>query len=171
MIFDVAFDRVFINEGEFQNDPSDRGNWTSGQVGVGELKGTKFGISAMSYPGLDIEHLSRYEAKQIYKRDWWDAFGMDQFRPAMSYQMFDAAIHHGMFYATTMVQRAAGTTPDGVIGPKTRAAVASKDINDLLMLFLAVRLEFMTNVSTWRQYGRGWARRIAHNLRLAAEDN
>lgn len=171
MMFDVAFDRVFINEGGFQKDPNDRGNWTSGQVGVGELKGTKFGLAAMTYPDLDIENLSRYEAKEIYKRDWWDALGMDQFRPAMSYQMFDAAINHGMFNATTMVQRAAGANPDGAVGPKTRAAVAAKDLNDLLMLFLAARLEFMTGIRTWDRYGKGWARRIAHNLKLAAEDN
>ena len=171
MMFDLAFDRIFINEGGFQNDPNDRGNWTSGVVGKGELKGTKCGLAAMTYPDLDIPNLTRSQIKEIYKRDWWEALGMNQFRPAMSYQMFDSALHHGMFNTTIMLQRAAGVNPDGVIGPKTRAAVAAKDLNDLLMLFLAARLEFMTDIHTWDHYGKGWARRIAHNLKLAAEDN
>ena len=39
-MFEKSFGRVFRNEGGFQKDPKDRGNWTSGKVGVGELKGT-----------------------------------------------------------------------------------------------------------------------------------
>lgn len=171
MILDLAFDRVFDNEGGFQKDPNDRGNWTSGKIGIGKLVGTKYGLAAMTYPDLDIENLSRLEAKEIYKRDWWDALGMENFRPAMSYQMFDAAINHGMRQATKMVQRAAGVKADGVIGPVTRGKVASIDLNDLLMRFLAERLTFMTGISTWDRYGRGWARRIAHNLIAASHDN
>ena len=125
----------------------------------------------MTYPELDIPNLTLEEAKAVYKRDWWDKLGMDKFRPAMSYQMFDAAINHGMHNATEMVQRAAGAKDDGIIGPKTRAAVAAMDLNDLLMRFLAERLEFMTVISTWPRFGKGWARRIAHNLKIASQDN
>ena len=169
--FDTAFDRVFTNEGGFTDDPEDRGNWTSGVVGQGELKGTKFGISAMTYPALDIRNLTKQEAKDIYRVDWWWALDMDNFRPAMAYQMFDAAINHGMRRATKILQRAVGAKPDGLIGPKTMGRVSGTDINDLLFAFLAERLEFMTRVGTWDNYGKGWARRIAHNLKLAAKDN
>lgn len=170
-MFNKSFDRVFTNEGLFQDDPNDRGNWTSGRVGEGELKGTKFGLAAMTYPDLDIRNLTKAEAKEIYYRDWWQKLGMARFRSAMQYQMFDAAINHGMHNATKMLQRAAGTVDDGIIGPFTWAAVRSLDINDLLLRFLAQRLNFMTQISTWEHYGKGWARRIAHNLLLAAEDN
>lgn len=40
--FNTVFDRVLGHEGGFQNMKSDRGNWTSGKVGVGTLKDTKF---------------------------------------------------------------------------------------------------------------------------------
>lgn len=170
-MFDKAFDRVFTNEGGFQDDPQDRGNWTSGIVGVGELKGTKFGLAAMTYPTLDIRNLTLEQAKVIYKRDWWDKLGMEQFRPAMQYQMFDAAINHGIYNATRILQYAIGTKSDGIIGPKTRAAASNMELNDLLMCFLAERLVFMTDIRTWDRYGKGWARRIAHNLQLASRDN
>lgn len=170
-MFDTSFDRVFVNEGGLSLDYHDRGNWTSGKVGVGELKGTKYGISAMTYPDVDIKNLTLAGAKALYKRDWWDKLGMERFRPAMQYQMFDAALNHGMGSATKMVQRAAGAADDGIIGPKTLAAVQSMNINDLLFCFLSERLEFMTDIRTWGRYGKGWARRIAHNLKLAAKDN
>lgn len=39
----------------YSNDPNDRGNWTGHNVGVGILKGTKYGIAAHAYPRLDIK--------------------------------------------------------------------------------------------------------------------
>ena len=169
--FILSFDRVIGHEGLFQNDRDDRGNWTSGKIGVGELKGTKFGIAAMTYPHLDIKNLTKEDAKEIYYKDWWIKLGMDKFRPALSYQMFDAAINHGMHNATKMLQRAAGSIDDGIIGPNTMKAVKALEINDALFLFLAERLEFFTNIRTFNKYGRGWSRRVAGNLRLAAQDN
>ena len=47
-MFDKVFNRVIGHEGGFQNMHHDRGNWTGGKVGEGELKGTKFGLSAMT---------------------------------------------------------------------------------------------------------------------------
>lgn len=171
MNFDVSFKRVFSHEGLYQSHREDRGNWTSGIVGVGELKGTKFGIAAMSYPELDIVNLTLAQAAAIYHRDWWLRLGMDRFRPAMQYQMFDAAINHGMYQATRMFQRAAAVQDDGIIGPNTMAAARATELNDMLMRFLSYRLRFMAQIKTWNKFGRGWAVRIADNLLLAAEDN
>lgn len=168
--FETAFGRVMGNEGNFQNKASDRGNWTSGVVGRGELKGTKFGISAMSYPSLDIKGLTLEQAKGIYYEDWWVKLGMDLFTPALSYQLFDAALNHGMGNATKMLQRAVRVLDDGVIGPRTRSAVDAMPLSDLLERFLSYRLRFMTQISTWKDYGKGWAVRIADNLLYAAED-
>lgn len=170
-MFDKSFERSLDSEGLFQDDPADRGNWTSGQAGVGELKGTKFGIAAMTYPDLDIRNLTISQAKAIYKRDWWDKLEMNRFRPAVQYQMFDAAINHGLYNSTRILQWSVGARADGVIGPRTMSAVSGTDLDDLLMNFLANRLTFMTDVRTWDRYGKGWARRIAHNLKLASGDN
>jgi lysozyme family protein len=168
--FETAFGRVVGTEGGFTKDMQDRGNWTSGIVGQGILKGTKFGISAMSYPDLDIENLTIDAAKDIYHRDWWVKFNMELFRPALNFQMFDAGINHGMVAAEKMLQRAVKVADDGHIGPQTMAAIDRMPLDDILARFLAERLEFMTNVVTWQVYGKGWARRIASNLRFGAED-
>ena len=169
--FEKSFDRVFGHEGGFQNDPADRGNWTTGKIGQGELKGTKFGISAMSYPHLNIERLTLEEAKAIYRRDYWDAMRMDRFSRAMQYQLFDASINHGMYNARRILQRALGVKDDGIVGPITMRAIESMSNDDLLFRFLAERLQFITKVGTWGTYGKGWTLRIAQNLRYAAGDN
>ena len=46
------------SEGGFTDNRADPGNWTGGQVGAGELRGTNFGISAAAYPQLDIANLT-----------------------------------------------------------------------------------------------------------------
>ena len=169
--FDLAFDRIFDNEGGYQNDPLDRGNWTLGVCGAGELLGTKYGLSAATYPHLHILSLSKADAKAIYKQDWWDELGMQHYPKALSYQLFDAAINHGAHRANKILQHAVGAKADGIVGPKTHAKIVTTEKNDLLMRFLAERLVFMTEVRTWNLYGKGWARRIAHNLIAASEDN
>lgn len=168
--FETVFNRVVGHEGGFQKHPGDRGNWTTGIVGRGLLKGTKWGISAATYPDLDIVNMSREEAKLIYFTDWWERMGMRYWPEALSYQMFDAAINHGMQAANRMLQRALSVDDDGIIGPRTLEALQKAHQDDLLKLFLAERLEFFTNLGTFADFGKGWARRIAQNLRYAAKD-
>lgn len=170
-MFDKAFDRVIGHEGGFQDQPTDRGNWTSGVINKGELKGTKFGISAASYPTLDIKNLTVEQAKAIYKRDFWDKLGMERFNPAMQYQLFDAAINHGWGNTSKILQRAVGVKDDGIIGPATLAKVAAMELNDLLLNFVASRMDFFLAVPTFTTYGRGWMARCATNLRYATQDN
>lgn len=170
-MFDTVFDRTIGSEGGFQADRRDRGNWTSGEVGKGELKGTKYGLSAMTYPDLDIKDITLQQAKDIYRRDWWDKLGMERWPKAMQFQMFDAAFNHGSGRANQFLQYAVGVTQDGKIGPATMAAVNATDANDIVMRFLAKRLRYFTEVKTWDAYSRGWARRVADCLEFAAEDN
>lgn len=159
MNFDQAFDRLISNEGGYVNNPRDPG---------GE---TKFGISKRSYPALEIEALNREDARAIYLRDFWKRGRMDEYDGAISFQVFDAAVNHGMGTALRLLQRAAGVADDGYIGPVTVAAVKAKSVTDMLMLFVAYRIKFWTKLSTWDEFGRGWANRAADNLIYAAEDS
>lgn len=170
-LFDKVFDRVIGHEGGYQADPQDRGNWTSGIICKGELKGTKFGLAAMTYPHLDIKNLTVQAAQAIYFEDWWLELDMDKYPPSLSYQIFDASINHGSGRAIQFLQRAVGTKDDGILGPKTMTAVNAMNINDVLLLFIAERLQYFTEVKTWKTYCTGWTRRMVQNLRYAAKDN
>lgn len=168
--FDMAFERLIGHEGKFTDDRRDKGNWTGGKVGVGELKGTKYGISAAAYPYLDIKALTLEQAKDIYLRDYWERSGAPEYDGAIGFQVFDAAVNHGIENAVRFLQRAAGVADDGDIGPVTLAAVKAMTVTDVLMRFNAARLRFYTQLSTWRDYGRGWALRIVGNLNYGADD-
>lgn len=171
MTFDEAFDRLIGHEAGYSEDPNDPGNWTGGRVGVGVLKGTKFGIAANSYPDLDIKNLSLDQAKAIYRRDYWDKMGAGELAPAIVFQLFDMAVNSGHVRARMALQRAVEVADDGVFGPITFSAVKARSVSDVLMLFNAERLDFMRRLSNWKYHGSGWAGRIANNLRYAAKDN
>lgn len=156
--FEIAIERVLGHEGGYVNDPNDPG---------GE---TKWGISKRSYPNVDIANLSRADAIHIYKRDFWDVAQLDKLPLSVGYQALDFAINSGIGTAVRALQRAAGAAPDGRIGPVTLSRLASVSETDLLMLLLAERLDFMTALKNWPNAGRGWARRIAGNLRYGAQD-
>lgn len=170
MNFDDAFKRVIGHEGNYQCDREDRGNWTSGIVGKGQLKGTKYGISAMSYPSLDIKNLTLDQAKEIYHREFWQRVQGDDLHPAIAYQLFDSSVNHGIGNAIRFLQRAVGVIDDGQIGAITLAAINQLSIDDVLKLFNAERIEFFTKISTFERNGRGWMRRVAQNLRYASKD-
>lgn len=155
-IFDIAFARTVGHEGGYVNDPNDRG---------GE---TKYGISKAAYPNLDIKALTVADARAIYRRDYWAPCACDAMLPNTALAVFDLAVNAGRWAAIRDLQLAIGVNADGVIGPRTRAALAALE-GDLDDLRVAVRvhasgLERRTLAPTWPQHGKGWARRVAKNL-------
>lgn len=169
MNFDAAFERLIGHEGGFSDDPKDPGNWTGGRPGLGKLLGTKYGIAANTYPNLDIKALTLDQAKAIYRRDWWDKIHADQLPGAVAFQLWDFAVNAGITRAVISLQRAVGVADDGRLGPRTLAAVNAMPVPDVIARFNAERLEFYASLSTWPTYGKGWARRVAVNLRYAVD--
>ena len=158
MTFDLAFDRLFTNEGGYSNDPNDPG---------GE---TNWGISKRSYPNVDIKNLTRDGAKVIYQTDFWDRIVADQLPDSVMYQLFDFAVNSGIETAGRYLQRAVGVADDGHWGRVSVAAALAAHEWDMIMNLNAERLLFMTKLSNWPDAGRGWARRIATNLHYGATD-
>jgi lysozyme family protein len=159
--FEEAFEIIIGHEGGFQNGRNDPGNWTSGKVGSGTLKGTKFGISAAAYPSLNIAALTLDDARAIYKRDYWDRVEGDTWEPILAVIAFDAAINNGPARAIQWMQTAVGVPADGIIGPVTRNAILNSDQDDIGYELHALRLFFMASLDNWKTYGLGWARRLA----------
>lgn len=164
MDFETAFERVVGHEGALSLDPEDRGNWTTGQVGKGTLKGTKYGISAMTYPVEDIANLTLERARELYKRDFWGPAGCEAVPHAIRADLLDMAINSGIRAAVKALQKACGETEDGVLGPRTLAALATLPNPRMVARFNGARLAYMADATTWPAFGRGWARRIAANL-------
>lgn len=163
--------RILGHEGGYTNKSKDPGNWTGGKVGQGELKGTKWGIAANTYGHLDIKNLTVEAAAEIYIRDYLAPIHAYEHEDGVAFQLLDFAINSGPHRALLSLQRAIGVKEDGIIGPVTLAKLRTYSESDLIKLVLAERLDFMTRLPNWVTHGRGWARRIAENLRYGAEDS
>jgi lysozyme family protein len=161
-VFDQAFAFVVGHEGGFAANQADPGNWTGGRCGAGECRGTNWGISAAAYPDLDIQALTELQAKEIYRRDYWDHAGCAALPPPLALLVFDAAVNNGVGRAVRWLQAALGVAQDGVIGPATLAAIAARAGQGAALCaeFQARRLAFMAGLPTWRTFGAGWARRL-----------
>lgn len=162
MNFSIALARVLKSEGGFVDHPADPGGAT--RYGV-----TQRVARANGYQG-DMRDFPLSMAGPIYKAQYWDPMLADQLPAAVAFQAFDAAVNHGVSQASKFLQRAVGATPDGVIGPRTLAAVSAFTPATVVIFFNAERLAFYTGLPTWEAFGRGWTNRVAENLRYAAED-
>jgi lysozyme family protein len=147
--FDQAFEIVVGHEGGYSNNANDPG---------GE---TKYGISARSYPNINIGSLTLDQAKAIYQTDYWNKAGCDLCDPGLALIVFDAAVNNGVGQAIRWLQGAVGVTADGVIGAQTKAAIAKANPEEALTAAHASRINMMANLPTWKTFGRGWSKRLA----------
>ena len=155
--FDTAFDRLMGHEGGYVNDVHDPG---------GE---TNWGISKRSYPNVDIKNLTRDGARAIYLRDFWCPLADAD--DAIKFQVFDFAVNGGLSVAIRKLQAAVNVADDGHWGDISMSALASMDVNDVLLRFNAQRLRYYIMLKNWPRYGAGWTQRVANNLDYAAQDN
>lgn len=115
--FKIAVALTLQHEGGFQDEHNDRGNWTGGQVGVGELKGTKYGISAAEYPDLDIKNLTPEQATTIYQEGYWKEHYGGIANQAIANKLFDLGVLFGVGVAAKILQSVIGAQSDGDFGP------------------------------------------------------
>lgn len=158
--FDQAFVELLGNEGGYSNDPNDPGGETNWGITIAVAREN-------GYIG-PMKDMDQSVAKAIYvKKYWLDAF--EQLPYPIAFQVFDAAVNSGVGQAVRWLQRSVGAADDGKLGPVTLQAIQTVDPIKLVMLFNAERLLFMTNLSTWGSFGKGWARRVANNLKKGAK--
>jgi lysozyme family protein len=150
-----AIANVLLHEGGYVNHPEDPG---------GE---TNFGISKRAYPNLNIRSLTREDAMDIYRRDYWLPIKGDQLPPAVAIYLMDTAVNVGVSRAIRMLQKVVGAVDDGSIGPKTIEAV--KATPNALQLLDAARLAYYRRLPTFATFGRGWTRRAAETFRYAKD--
>ena len=153
MDFNGAFTKLLGHEGGYSNHPRDPGGETMWGITAAVAR-------AHGYKG-QMRALPQAVARAIYRKDYWDAVQADKLPAAVRYPLFDAAVNSGVKQATKWLQAALGVSQDGVIGPKTIAAAQAIDGAALASAMLGARLQFMTGLSTWPTFGKGWARRIA----------
>ena len=147
---------VLDAEGGYTNDPVDPG---------GE---TNYGIDKRSHPDVDIKKLTEQQAKDIYFTEYWKRFNCEQFAKPVGEVYFDCCVNTGAKQSNKFLQRAAGTEPDGIIGPKTLAAIHKADAYKLAFKVIDQRQTFYENLAynktPLKKFLKGWTNRNT-NLR------
>jgi len=129
-------ERIVANEGGFQNDPDDTGNYAGSA-----LVGTNWGITPQalaSYRGVsvedisvdDIKNLTEKDAMEIYAQDYYYRPGYDKIEnDYLQENVVDMAVNAGAPQATKLLQRIVGADDDGILGPQTLQAINDSKIN------------------------------------------
>lgn len=161
-MFEQAVERILKHEGGYVNDANDTGG------------ATKYGISQKSFPGLDIDNLTIDEAKEIYKREYWDRSICAELPLPLSFNYFDAIVNCGFGNAGKILQRAinrkllseeAGKSPiavDGMVGPITSrwAKFYGRSLGEF---FTIERIRYYVKLAdrrpASRKFLRGWLKR------------
>lgn len=102
---------------------------------------TKYGISAKAHPGLDIAHISKDDAAEIYHREYWRAIDADALPPNMRLAAFDSAVNQGVGQTKTWLAEAGGD----------------------LQKFMQLRVEGYAKLARdpkYAKYAGAWARRL-----------
>jgi len=119
--FNEIIEKVLEHEGGYVNDPKDLG---------GE---TKYGITKRFYPDIDIKNLTIEQAKEIYKKDYWDRNKVESLPQNLWHIYFDMCVNMGKRTAVKVLQRAANgkgakLKVDGGMGPATLKAIQNVEL-------------------------------------------
>ena len=152
------------HEGGYQCNPHDSGNWTSGEIGVGELKGTKYGISAAIFPSLDIKNLTPDQAVCLYQDRYWKQYYSQIDSQQMANKLFDLGLPFGVGTAIKILQEVLKVPVDGVFGPNTLAELNSSDPVKVLSDYKEAMVQRALNIGAAnpekRRFVSDWIRRI-----------
>ncbi len=101
---------VGLNEGGYQNNPEDDGNWY-----MGALIGTNWGIAAPTFAGFlgrtptvaEMKNLSKATAELILKRTFWDKNNFGKIRnQSVATMLYDGAVNHGVSGMRLLAEKA-----------------------------------------------------------------
>jgi lysozyme family protein len=156
-------------EGGYQNLSGDDGNYNS----LGQLVGTKFGISARFYEGIikrpptvaDMKAITKEKARQLYKKYFWDDVQGDTLKSqSVANLIADHAVNSGESPIGTIVQRilrenfGKAIKIDGDIGIITASLINSVNQKQLFDKIKTARANYYNGLGG--QFLTSWLNRL-----------
>ena len=150
--FNEIIEKVLEHEGGYVNDPKDLG---------GE---TKYGITKRFYPDIDIKNLTIEQAKEIYKKDYWDKNKVESLPRNLWHIYFDMCVNMGKRTAVKVLQRAAvnkgrDIKVDGGLGPMTIKALNGVELDRVRAFRVKYYVDLITAKPEQEKFYLGWFRR------------
>lgn len=149
------------HEGGYVDHPRDPGGATNLGITIGTAKAWRLDLDGDGDVDKDDVRLLKPEtAAPVYRSGYWLKCKCDQLPAGVDYMVFDLAVNSGTSRAIRYLQRVAGVAEDGVIGPKTLAAVAALNPARFVERMSDLREAFYRSLPTFRTFGVGWMRRL-----------
>jgi len=161
-MIETFIDRIIVREGGFVDHPDDRGGPTKYGISIYTLGSWRNEIVT----GAAIQELSVIEARDIYKSMYWEEAKLNQLQlsPVLQEMVFDAAVQHDPYDATKWLQTSVGEKADGLVGPRTKAAVIDVENDMLAARFMSERIAYygrvITNNPSQATFAAGWMNRM-----------
>ena len=159
---------VGLNEGGYQNDPDDSGNWY-----MGALIGTNWGIAAPTFAGFlgrtptvaEMKNLSKVIVELILKRNFWDKNNFGKLHnQSVATMLYDGAVNHGVSGMRLLAEKALSRLKRPLVYYKVFTTEGIELMNSLNQkeLFYALK-EARANryqASPKKKYINGWMNRL-----------
>ena len=168
--FEECLKRILKHEGGYVNDPLDSGGRTN--LGVTQRVWEEF----VGHPvtEADMKALTPEKIAPMYKLKYWNPSYCEVLPKGLDYVVFDFAVNAGTGRSVKTLQQAIGCVADGVIGPKTMAAINDANPKDLITKFSDARADFYQGIVTRKpdqaRFIKGWLNRVEESRKLALEE-
>jgi lysozyme family protein len=163
--FETCVTFVLDQEGGYTNIPGDPGGPTNFGITLFTLRDwRKRDVTAQDVMDMKIE-----EAKAIYRVKFWGLCSCDSLPAGVDLMVFDSAVNTGPAHGIKWMQAAINVFADGVIGPKTLAAVAACDKKSAILKMADFRNKYYRALHEFSLFGKGWLRRVDRCKGLAAK--
>lgn len=130
-------------EGGYSDHPADPGGKT--MYGITHARYDEW-RKKYGKPLQSVKKITRDEAAQIYKEEYWDVVNADSLFPGVDLATFDAGVNSGPGRAKKWLVASLDKSNDHV---QTVKNICGK------------RLSFVQSLKIWKVFGNGWGRRIA----------
>lgn len=174
-VFEGVYEQITAKwEGGFDDDPDDSGgatNYGVSTVFLSDLYKSSAARDFLASIGIcgsitreTIKNLTKAQAKAIFRYNFWEKQKSYMLPDPVAAVYFDTSVNCGTFQASKLLQKAVNATPDGVIGPKTMAAVESKGALAAAHAFLSIRRHFYSDLAarkpSQKKFLKGWHNRV-----------
>ena len=169
--FEECLKRILKHEGGFVNDALDSGGMTN--LGVTKRVWEEF----VGHPvtEADMKALTPEKIAPMYKLKYWNPSYCEVLPKGLDYVVFDFAVNAGTGRSVKTLQQAIGCVSDGVIGPKTMAAINDANPKDLITKFSDARADFYQGIVARKpdqaRFIKGWLNRVEDARKLALEEH
>lgn len=150
------FDAVKITK----NNVHDLGGWTNSGITLDTWKRLGYDNDGDGHRDLaDLRAMTYEQWYSIIKQGYWDRAQADSMlNQSVANMIVDFMITSGG--APRVVQRTVGVRADGIIGPRTIAAINAQPADILFSRLASARLHYYRRLPAWSQFGNGWTRRV-----------